>query len=209
MSAPRHPDETRLALLAGGELGWIEQLRAWGHVRGCAQCRNSVHHYRRLRQELARDGSVLPVAEEDWSRMEAEMAANIRLGLAAGSIVDEPGPGERSAAEDDSSPAPFEPATWRAAVVLATLAVVMVSSWWLRREEPQPGLASRAPALERVVLEAGPNSLAVESESSVLTLLGPSGEAGVTLVDAGGGARTRYIDAETGQVTIHHVSLDE
>src|SRR5580658_9801601 len=90
----RHPAETELALLAGGDCGRWRTLLLNRHVSRCADCRNALSSYADLRtavqDQAERDfapGLRSPIP--DWSRMAAEMRANLRVGLAAGECVRE------------------------------------------------------------------------------------------------------------------------
>ena len=86
---------------------------------------------------------------------------------------------------------------------MASMAVVAVVSWMLPSPKAgSPYRALRAP----VFLEAQPEGLALQDHGSALTLLNPRQTVVTTTVNWDGGARASYIDSETGQVTIHHVS---
>lgn len=189
-----HPGPEQLALFAGNDLPAWSALRVRVHLYGCAHCSAEVAALRLARQELRHRAVELP-EDLDWSALEAEMGANIRLGLSAGAIVDRP-------ALVEASPLP-EPAGWRLAVVLASLSFVAVAGWWLRnpvnlRPVADPGVS--------VLSEAGPDGLALQNRGAALTLLNHSAQPAVTTVSWDGGARASFVDSETGQVTIHHVS---
>ncbi|NWF86101.1 MAG: hypothetical protein HXY18_20005 [Bryobacteraceae bacterium] len=191
----RHPDEAALALLAGGDLPLLERWRVSRHVRGCEACRTVLEDYRKLRQDAAKwSGDLDP---ETWARLEAEMRANIRLGLAAGRVVD----GEPAVARR-AWPG------WRVAAVTASIAFVFGAGVWLGRqtgtEPPRAMLASVAP-----VVEAGAGGLALRSTGAALELKSPEGSAAVRTVNWDGTARARYFDGETGQVTIHQVAWED
>jgi len=183
-----------LALYAGGDLPVWPALRVRLHVTACPQCAAEITAFRAASRELRRGASDLPDGV-DWDTLQAEMTANIRLGLSAGAIVDRPEPQESFVA------AP-EPAGWRLAVVLASLSFVAVAGWWLRTPVNQRPAADPAAFLS----EAGPDGLALQSSGAALTLLNSSEQPAVTTVSWDGGARASFVDPETGQVTIHHVS---
>lgn len=184
-----HPEERDLALWSAGDLPFWAGLRVGRHVKGCAECRLAAEQLQSARRELKSAADRLPEGL-DWASLEAEMKANIRLGLDAGAIV-------------DRAPAPFaEPLGWRAGVVFASLAFVAATGWYLQQAAPvQPQLAAR-PAN---VLEADEDGLALEGGGRAMTLLNPNAASLTTTVSWDGGARSRYVDAETGQVTLHHV----
>lgn len=191
----RHPGEAALALLAGGDLPLLERWRVGRHVRGCEACRAVLEGYRRLRQDAAQWSEDLD--PETWTRLEAEMRANIRLGLAAGRAVD----GEPAAAVRVWR-------DWRVAAVAASIAFVFGAGAWLGRQTaagPRGALlVSMAP-----VVEAGDEGLVLRSTGAALELKSPEGSAAVRTVSWDGTARARYFDGETGQVTIHQVAWEE
>lgn len=97
----RHPSETDLALLAGGDCGWLQRFRVNRHVARCGDCRDTLASFSELRSETMQLGSgyALPGLNPglnlglnlgvNWDQMAGEMRANIRLGLAAGECVGE------------------------------------------------------------------------------------------------------------------------
>ncbi len=192
-----HFSDAELALASSGDPGWRRRLAIWLHVRRCQECASAIEEYRGVRSELQRSAATMEMGEAAWLELEGEMKANIRLGLSAGRIVDtRPGLVEVMGAEA---------AGWRAAVVLATLTVVLAGGWLLKR--PIPGAADAA--WQPVVAEANAEGVGFYEGQSGLMLLGPERESSVMLAGTAGGARARFIDAETGQVTIHHVALEE
>ena len=191
-----HPDEEQLALLAGGELPLLERWTVGRHVSGCPDCAASVKEYRRLRMETSREG--LQLDEAAWSRLEAEMRANIRLGLAAGAAVRQ---------EMEAVPGAWP--GWRLAAVAASLLFVFGASLWLGRG---PGTPQRAAAVEIVAMqpevEAGAQGVSLRTTGAALELKSPEGSAAVRTVSWDGTARARYFDGATGQVTIHQVAWE-
>jgi hypothetical protein len=184
----RHPKEAELALYAGGEASFWARARVSRHVRWCAACAGLVREFRGLR-EWTRGQEELPEGV-DWVQLAAEMKANIRVGLAAGQCI-------------ERSPEAAGLRWWRPALVLPVLLVVM-AGWWLQ-SWPLPAVPAAAPAApEGLVVRANPGSIEVEQNGRALALLHPR-SAQVTLSAAGGSLRARYVDAETGYVTISHV----
>ena len=80
----RHPKLARLALYAGGDLGFLVRWRTDRHVAGCEQCGAEVEA---LENTLGILPDLAEMPEVSWDRLAAEMKANIRLGLAAGECV--------------------------------------------------------------------------------------------------------------------------
>ena len=182
-----HPSEATLALFAGRDLGWFARRRTERHLAGCEHCQRAVDAYRSLR-------SVLPDLSEapglHWNRMAAEMKANIRLGLAAGECVREP------AAE--RYPRLFGS---RALVSYASIAALVVASLLLER--PAPKMPAREAA--EVTLRATPTGIEVKEGARTMSLLHRRGADVNVLVGAQGSMRARYVDSETGYVTINNV----
>jgi hypothetical protein len=190
-----HPSEDQLALLAGGDLSLLERWRVSRHVTGCESCAALVEEYRRLRLETGRE--ELGLDEAAWSRLEAEMRANIRLGLAAGAVV-----------QSDAQPVWAGAWTaWRLAAVSASLVFVFGASVWLGRAPAAPTRGVEIVALQPEV-EAGAEGVALRRPGSGLELKSLEGSAVVRTVSWDGTARARYFDGETGQVTIHQVAWE-
>jgi len=189
----KHPAPEVLALYAGKDLDLWALVRTGVHVHRCGQCSGEVQAIQRALTTLKSDAMELP-AGLDWDEMAAEMRANIRLGLTAGAIVAE-SPTEQRVIRDAWP--------WQLGVVMASMTVVALVSWMLPiSPQSNSQLAARSPAF----LEAQAEGLALQDHGSALTLLNPSKTAVTTTVNWDGGARASYVDSETGQVTIHHVS---
>jgi hypothetical protein len=175
-------------LYAGGDLGMFDNWRVRGHVRGCPQCNAEVEAFRSAGHALRGEAHELP-REVNWNRLAAEMKANIRVGLAAGQCV---GP----------DPQAVQPAGWRVAVVLASMALVMVSGWWLQL--PKPPAAELAHA-QGIVLDSTESGVRLQEGEGALTLMNPGSNSVMVSVSMEGSLRARYVDSETGQVTINNV----
>ena len=184
----KHPNEATLALHAGGDLGVFARWRTERHLARCAVCRD----------ELAAFAAALEIAPElreipeiPWQRLSAEMRANIRLGLAAGECVR---PNET----------PLRESRWftgaRAAVAFASMIALVVTGLVLERPAP------RHPAGDNgSVVETTAEGIQVSEGGQAIGLL-HSGARNVTYtVSAGGEMRARYVDPETGYVTINNV----
>ncbi len=205
----RHTTETDLALYATGDLPFWRSAAVRFHVRRCDECRGWVEALRLDRQELRRSADDMPTSipkNFDWDQLAAEMTANIRVGLAAGECVT---PRERKVA----------PISWRPAAIAAGLVVLMAGAWWLnipRTDTEAIGRAIRAmatggraasPQGERGD-ERGP---VVAASSSGVELVENGARMGIDQnglvpvmfsVSTQGSASARYVDQDTGQVTI-------
>ena len=191
----KHPSEAKLALYAGGDLRRIARWRTGRHLGTCDQCREAVAAFGRVRAILPELGEI---PEVSWSRLAAEMKANIRLGLAAGECVR---PGDTPLRHSLFSGV-------RAAVALASMAALLVTGFML--EHPFPGPVSRAGAeREGVVVQATSNGIQVREGGQALRLMHAGAQNVTYSVGAQGSMRARYVDPETGYVTINNVYVEE
>lgn len=183
----KHPSEGSLALFAGGELGLLARLRVRRHLSWCHVCREELDSLESSRAWLKEASSELPQGF-NWNRMAGEMRANIHVGLAAGECVASPG---------------WHPLAFglRAALTAAPVALVLLLGWWL-----QPARPKLEP--QGVVLEATSKGIELRDGAAVLSLQHPGEvkDSDVTYtVSVQGTLRARYVDSQTGQVTIHNV----
>jgi anti-sigma factor RsiW len=185
----KHPPEVDLALLTTGDLGPLRRRTLERHIRGCAECDEKVARFQTLRAETA---NFEPPADLNWKALEAEMRANIHLGLEAGACV--------SAV---SSPRSWNP---RLTLAFASLLLIVGSSFLLRNAGPHPGASQSASSTP--VLESTGAGIELRSGSGSMMLLNRPGVVANQTVSAGGEIRARYIDGETGAVTINNVSLE-
>jgi hypothetical protein len=185
MQTMMHPDAAALALYAGAELEWLRRLRVAGHLRRCAACRREVERFREARTALRSLAGEEP-AGLDWERLAAEMRANIHVGLAAGECVG-PEPVSRRA-------------RWRMAATAVPVAALLLASWLLQRPRLETG-----PPADAVVLEAASDGIALRQGEAVLKLQHPAGGDVTYTVNAQGVLRARFVDSETGYVTVNLV----
>jgi hypothetical protein len=185
----KHPGEGELALYAGGELGWWGRFRIARHLAGCERCARQVQEFQSVREFLGDTGEELPLGVH-WHALGSEMKANIRVGLAAGRCVGEAAP-ERVRVP------------WRTpALALPVLLVVLVG--WILQSLPPPHLRPATPASSALVLDASQAGIGAEQNGRGFRLLHPRAE-NVVFGVRGESVRSRYVDGETGQVTISHV----
>jgi anti-sigma factor RsiW len=178
----KHPGETTLALYAGGDLGVFARWATRRHLERCERCQEEAARFAAVRAEAARFEELPGVA---WDRLAEEMRANIRLGLAAGEIV-----------RPERAPAP----SWtRAIAASACLLALLVAGLWLQR--PAPAIHGTA----GWVLENAADGVALRNGGQTLTLVNGRSSNVVYTAGAHGMVRARYVDADTGQVTINNV----
>ena len=181
----RHPNQERLALFASGDLGPLARWTVERHLHGCADCRRDVSDFSELRSELAQS---LELPELRWSRLGPEMKANIRLGLAAGECV-----GPRPASNLVLSP--------RVLAACASLLLLAAASLFLER--PMPSV-NESRHVQEAVLEANGSGIQVKEGGQAFMLLNSRAH-DVNVTASGGTMRARYVDADTGNVTINNV----
>lgn len=188
----RHPDGTALALYAGGELGLLHRVRLAWHMLRCGACRREAERFREARLALRDAGGGLP-AGLDWERLEAEMRANIRLGVAAGAIV----------RRDNGRRRVGRPVRKPALVVVATLAVVAVAGLLLERSRSRQPAPAAAASVE---LRPTAEGLAVDWGQGGSAVLGAGRAPVAAAVSWDGSVRAPFVDEDTGQVTIYNVA---
>ena len=180
-----HPPETNLALFAAGDAGPIQQWRIQRHVGACAECRETVAQYSALRCEIAESGAPEDVS---WNKLAAEMRANIRLGLEAGECVNPPVRAVRFLGA-------------RSLAACGSLAVLLIAALWLER--PAPRVAQKQDP-DQIVLESTSSGIQVTEGGQTLGLLHGRARS-VDTFASGVAMRARYVDADTGNVTINNV----
>ncbi len=186
-----HPHEADLALYAGGDLGLLTRLRLRAHLSGCSDCRRSVEEFHAAIEALRREQLEMSRGLR-WDRLASEMTANIHLGVAAGECV---GP----VAVQRIRP------RWQKAVILAPvlvpLIVLVVIGVYIQRPQQQPASGW----VEGTVVEATSEGIEWKQGDRMLSLRHPTAEDVTYVVNTQGTVRARYVDSETGQVTIHNV----
>lgn len=188
-----HLTETELALYLGGELGFWAKRSARAHLSECAQCRDQLDRFASVREAL-RSPATLP-ADFDWDRMAAEMTANIHLGLAAGECV---------ASKHSSEGYGYRGGWQRPAVVFAGAVLAVFLAWFAYSEKPQAAAEVAEVVDSGVTLESAGSMIELNDNGRVLGL-GHSSETQVVGVSLQGSMQARYVDPETGQVTINNV----
>jgi hypothetical protein len=184
----RHPDEAILALFAGGETGPWARWKIARHIGRCPRCGGEVERFRGARERLRDACSEMP-EEANWTRLAADMKANIRVGLAAGECV--------GAAEPET-----RWLNWRVAAVALPVAALVLAGVWMEMRRPAPNLASW---VDGAVVEGTATGIEFRRGDRMLSLQHPSAGDVSYLVNTQGTVRARYVDSETGQITIHNV----
>ena len=212
----KHPSETQLALLAGGDLaGYRERWRVTRHVAHCGHCQAEVKSLRDASEQVRGLAAELP-KDLNWNRLAAEMTGNIRVGLAAGEAI---------ARFDKPAPRPLR-LGWNAALVLTCATAVFLVAFWISLPQPQAEhlmaalkrirterigsfVRTPAPLQDEVVLEANSSSIEVKENGRAMSLTHPHSDGATVSVSLQGSAGVRYVDADTGQVTTNKVYYAE
>jgi anti-sigma factor RsiW len=197
----RHPSAEMLALHARGDLPCLDSLRLKTHLARCAECEHKLALFQSAHTELKREASAQTLtafeAIADWDRLEREMLGNIVVGVAAARCIEKVG-------HKRSRLATF--------AFAAALASVFIAGWITHipsaeTRELTTKLAHFA-GLRRVprsanFVRATPTGIAVRSDGVTLTILHPPGA--VVSVSSKSSVEARYIDEDTGQLTITSV----
>jgi hypothetical protein len=205
----KHASQTDLALYGAGDLALWRRPWIGLHVGRCPECRQQIETYRAGREHIRALGDPLPSGVR-WERLSAEMAANIRVGLAAGECV------------ATRSPKRTIPAGWRVAGAITGFCALLVLAWWLNMPAAQTaslGRAMKAIANGREwqarqmlrldegssLVQASADGIELRENGSALTLSQKGVRPVSVSLNTQGSARARYIDSDTGQVTITSV----
>ena len=199
-----HPGEGDLALFISHDLSLWRRFAVRLHARRCEDCRARIEAYRLDLERRRLEASEMPPGV-DWDRLSAEMTANIRVGLAAGECV---------------APRGRKPLTvnWRPAAIAAGVVVVLTGAWWLNLPASDTeslrravgtlvhGRAAVAPAEESgPVVEATSSGIELKENGGSLAISQGRARPVAITVSAPGSASARYVDADTGQITITSV----
>ncbi len=197
-----HPSSELLALYCGGDIPWTERLKVRRHLSGCEYCERQLSLYNASAAEFKRQARTETLtgfeAIADWSRLEREMQGNIVVGLAAARCIDPK----------------RKPRGLVLKLSLASgLAALFVLGWSTHVPADQTGRLYRAVGLafsgnhayerQGSILRSQPGGIVVGSPEGSLTLLHP--QSAVVSLSGTSGVEARYIDDDTGQVTITDV----
>jgi len=183
----KHPSEAVLALFAGGDLGGLRRWRVERHVASCAECRQEVSEFSELRAAVP---GMMEPPEISWTKLAVEMKANIRLGLEAGQCV--------SAGQSEGRGI----FSMRALAVCGSLALLL-AAFLLERPAPriEPSTSEAA-----FVESSGWGIQSKTGDQSIMMLNTRARDArNVDYLASGNAMRARYVDSETGYVTINNV----
>jgi hypothetical protein len=178
----------------------LRKIQLWPHVSRCAACQAEIAEFQSARSGLIDATSELPDTLR-WDRLAQEMTANIHLGLEAGECV-APFSGSRPARTS------LSPIDWRAAAVMAAMLLIMAGAWFLNPPARHTEVAMRAAKIELRTTAFG---LELNENGNSLVLMHGDGKVSTQpamIVSSPGSLRARYVDSDTGQITINHVYSD-
>ena len=204
-----HASQTDLALYSAGDLAPWRRPWIGLHVGRCTECRQQIEAYQAGRARARALGDELPLRLQ-WDRLSAEMTANIRVGLEAGECV------------APRAPRHAVPTGWRAAGAIVGFCALLVVAWWLNTPTSQTvslGRAMKAIAHGREwqarqmlgldegssLVQASADGVELRQNGSALTVSQKGVRPVSVSLNTQGSARARYIDTDTGQVTITSV----
>ena len=196
-----HPSPESLALYSRGDLPFLVQRRLRLHVVECAECERQISQAAAAVTELKREASTETLtafeAIADWNTLEREMIGNIVVGVSAARCIEKVG----------------HRRSWVPRLALgAGLCVLFVAGWvtHIPRQQTEHLTASlsqyfgaRQPVRLANVVETTPNGIAVRSQGVTLTILHPG--SAVTSRSGNSSVAARYVDEDTGQLTINNV----
>ena len=201
VSAQIHPSVETLSLYSSRDLGWTTRLSVTRHLARCSECEQQVILFRSAKSELRREASAQALtgfeAIADWNRLEREMLGNIAVGVAAARCVDNVRRGRTF--------------LMRGAFVTG-LAALFVTGWvtHIPKEQTRHLTASlrRLIGLDPqettgTVVRTTPEGIAVRAQGATLTIMHPP--SAVLSLSGSSGVAARYVDEETGEVTITNV----
>ncbi len=208
----RHPSTIDLALHAGGDLGLIRRIGVALHVRRCERCASEAAAVSEARGKI-RDAAAALAPSLDWSALASEMTANIRVGLEAGQCVDEP-----------RRPARLRGLRWSLGAALASACLLLALGFAVNFPHDSKlrmasafgrawrGLTGHTETVsqEGVVLDASPLGATVTANGAALQMLAPAASGPVSVsVSLQDSVSARYVDADSGQVTIDKVYYEQ
>jgi hypothetical protein len=202
-----HVQDTMLALYVSGDVALWHRAAVRLHVGRCDQCRRRVERHRADLAGIREAAAWMPEGV-DWNRLAPEMTANIHVGLAAGECV---APRLRKSIGFG----------WRPAAVAAAVAVLLAGAWWLNTPPAQsqslghalrsawnaPGGGVRPAFTEDrgPVVEVTASGIELhENGNSFRVSQGTTTPLAVSM-SVQGSASARYVDSDTGQMTITSV----
>ena len=195
----KHPSIETLALFAGGELPFLQKWSTRRHVRSCDSCQSEVRAFHEASRAAVHETEIMPEGVH-WESLSAEMRANIHLGIEASEAISAYRPVE---------PQGMPSLSWHAVTLGGAAACVAMFLYWnsaLRKQEHLAAMRAPAP----IVVNASKEGVEISDGARGLSLTNPvNSQSGVLVtVSTSGAAATRYVDQDSGQITVNNVYLD-
>lgn len=144
-----HPNETDLALFAGGELGPLARWRIERHIQTCAECEDAVADFFHLQGDISELAELPPL---DW----AALSLNVRQAVAQARTKPVPGPGGVW----------HRPLVWQAGLASAALfCTFVVVRQFSPGPQPMSSLPSARQQAQLAEQQANPPSAATATDS--------------------------------------------
>lgn len=200
-SATGHPSLQTLSLFVTGDLPWTSRLSVARHLRNCPSCEQEAGVFRSARSELRREANAQSLtgfeAIADWNRLEREMLGNIAVGVAAARCVDT---------------VPRGSVYLRRGAFVTGVVALLVAGWATRIPKERTDYLTTAlrrlvgleqPDASGTIVRSTPEGIAVRSQGTTLTILHPP--SALVTFSGSSAVEARYVDEETGQVTVTNV----
>jgi hypothetical protein len=196
-----HPSSELLALYSRRDLPLLTCWRLKHHLRNCSDCEHQVALFASAHAELNREANDQTLtgfeAIADWPRLEREMLGNIGVGLAAARCIDKVG----------------RKRAWLGRLSIAAAALALFVIGWMTHIPSQDTrhlafslrrfVGLERPAFSGTVVQSTPDGISVRTQQATLTILHPA--SAVVSVSGSSAMAARYVDENTGQVTITNV----
>jgi hypothetical protein len=196
-----HPGVGTLALFSNCDLPWRDLWRVRRHVRRCETCEQAVTEFRAAKAELKREVQTETLtafeAIADWAVLEREMLGNIAVGVSAARCIEKVRSGRSLLIKG---------------TVFAALTTLFVAGWITHIPKEQTAhlaasirqiIGLERPQILGIQLKTTPYGIAVRAQGATLTIMHPP--SAVISVSGPSAMSARYVDEETGQVTITKV----
>jgi hypothetical protein len=200
-----HIPDDQLSLFSSNDLPLVARLRTQAHCAVCSQCRSRVDAFRQDRKRIpvAVDSFELPRAM-NWQHIESEMFANIRVGLDISAIPHSSAP---------AAPIEGKILSWRGAVAMAAMTVIVMTGWFLAGPGKQSYLQRAPSAVAQVksggfTLRGDAEGIGLEKRGVGLILRHVASPTSRFEVGLEGSVRSSVVDQDSGQVTVSQVYVE-
>ena len=225
-----HILDKELALFATGDLSFARQSLVRLHVMNCRECAGRVEAFRMDRDQLRVTSDQMPEGV-NWERLQAEMTANIHLGLEAGECVTPRHPARTPIFKPSTGWASqwisdFTASAWKPVAAVFGLTLLMAGAWWLNvpaadtqklghifrtiSRGGQPNMPQGVVLMDErtPVVEVSNSGVAVRENGSALGISQSGVRPNAFSLSVEGSASAHYVDADTGQVTVTSVYVE-